>query len=146
MIALNIDASFSINDEAFIKLTDYKYKGNYRELESILGVAVKLARLNKRDEILPEDLEKILKKDANKTKETTENYRNVMLKDIISVANEKKVDIVKNKLDEIHKAGKKLKSALSSEGIKGNQYNNERAKLEKIVGKEFLKEIRRKYQ
>ncbi len=144
LIALNIDTSFSINDEALKKLTDYRYKGNYRELESILGVAVKLARLNKRDEILPEDLEKILKKDAVKAA-TEKTFRNVMLKDIIDYADKKKEAIVKNKLDEIYKTGKTLKTALSSEGMNGSHYDNLRAKFERIVGKKFLKKIRSKY-
>ena len=142
---LGISEEFSASNEAVKRLTDSTFNGNYRELESILGVAVKLARLNKRNEILPEDLKSILKKDAVKTEETAteKSFSTVMLKDIISLANEKKVDIVKFKLNEIYAAGKDLKNSLSSEGIKGKHYYNVRAKLERIVGKKFMREVQK---
>ena len=127
----------SVNFQCFGILKDYKYEGNYRELRNILRAAVRRAKENERNEIIPEDL--YLLRDGLSQKEhsveSTVTYDNVKLKDIISYANQKRANIIEAKIQEVMNNGKDIKSVLKEEGLSESQYQMFTRNIKSITGK-----------
>ncbi len=144
----------SLSDDAFIKLV--KYEGydekNFRELENILEYSIIAAHNRERKEILVEDLpSEVRSPQTREVKKTSEmniyDVKNIPLRKIIDHSNEIRASIVRKKIEEIYRNGKEIKTVLSSEGIKTDSgYTGIRNKLERILEKDSLKEIRKQFK
>lgn len=143
-----------LSDEAFEKLVKYEgYEGkNFRELESILIDAIQNAYSRDGREISVEDLSlQVRSPQTREVKKTSEmniyDVKNIPLRKIIDYANEARTSIVRKKIEEIYRNGKEIKTVLSSEGIKtDSEYTGLRNKLERILGKDSLKEIKKQFR
>tara|TARA_B100000315_G_scaffold249937_1_gene281925 strand:+ start:1163 stop:2494 length:1332 start_codon:yes stop_codon:yes gene_type:complete len=146
--SMNLNEYFSINNNAINEFKRYTFEGHYRELENIFRIAVISAKFNKRNEILPEDLDFPTKKDYSELpahEKTT--YKNIKLKDILTHGEERKSEIVKAKIEEVYKDGKNIKNVLKSEGIKTeSEYQTINNKFKDLLGKDTLKQLRKKYK
>jgi len=127
---------------------------NFRELENVLKTAILNAHIARRKVIELNDLPKEVRNPSAKTTVTAtkeENKANffdelmhVLLKDIIKHADEIKKSIVQEKILSIVRRGGNIKSTLKSEGAikKESDYTGFYKKLERILGKAFIKDIR----
>ena len=127
---------------------------NFRELENVLKTAILNAHIARRKVIELNDLPKEVRNPSAKTTVTAtkeENKANffdelmhVLLKDIIKHADEIKKSIVQEKILSIVRRGGNIKSTLKSEGAikKESDYPGFYKKLERILGKAFIKDIR----
>lgn len=147
---LTLKSPLRLSPEAEVAIVTHDgYEGkNFRELENILKSALLNAHIAQRKEILWKDLpEKVRNKLSSETGETQEitldETINVLLKDIIDYADEKKKSIVGNKISSIRKSGRTIKGTLKLEGAlkKESDYTGFYKKIERILGKAFIRDI-----
>ncbi len=124
-----------LNKTATRKLLEYRYEGNYRELENILRYGIRRARIEKRKKILPKNLEEIM----NRSKifygtEKKVPSESVDLKDLLGHANKERASIIEAKIKELKCEGKILKSECKARGL---NYQNFRKRVVKIMGKKI---------
>ncbi len=141
---LLVDSDIKINDAAVSLIKNHDFEGNYRELESILKKGVKSMLINDRNEIIPTDIIdtlKGLKKNyppalsVPMRNQYEYDLKSVKLKEIIDYADSIKKSIIVNKILEVKRSGKDIKSVLSEEGIPDTKYNNFYKKVKNITGK-----------
>lgn len=116
----NNTGSFSLSKKAEELLKRHRYLGNFRELEIILLSAIRSASLANRNKILPEDLG-ILEQSPPISEI---DLKDVKLKDIIAYAENKKNEIVKDKVNEVFISGKNIKQVLIEEGLPAKDYQS----------------------
>lgn len=135
--SMGVEKSIKIKNEIVKLLCDYDYKGNYRELYSILRKGLREALMDNRDEILPGDVISILDIDKNNFVQNAEyDLDSIKLKDVFSYAEDIKKTIVEKKISRVLKSGKNIKTALSEEGLNQEKdYQNFRKKVVNITGK-----------
>jgi transcriptional regulator with PAS, ATPase and Fis domain len=132
--------SITISESAYDKLRMHEYRGNYRELESILTAAIIKAKLQERDNILPEDLEETMFKSKKYSEgemplksEDESDLRHIKLKDLFSHADKIRASIIETKIkSEMQRTGLKLKPLCEREGI---EYYSFRKKALNIIQK-----------
>jgi DNA-binding NtrC family response regulator len=138
MRKIKVEETITISHEANSILVNHgKYKGNYRELESILTDAIISATNDGRTEIQEKDL--MILNEINALLEPIEakemeqqtlpldilkEAEDCKLKDIIPYADKLKKLIVKHKLNSINRSGGNIKSQLRSEGVPSKEYQN----------------------
>lgn len=137
---LRTDAgSIMIDESCLDMMVNYRYEGNYRELENILKMAIRSAMRNKRTLIEKDDFQNVLLPEASpQTKSPDDSpraYSDINLKDLIPYANQKRADIVRNKILALLKSNSDLKSAFIKEGLPEKEYQNFWKKVTKIMGK-----------
>jgi transcriptional regulator with PAS, ATPase and Fis domain len=138
MMGLEEECPNPFNDSTVSLLSKHHYKGNFRELCSILVSGIRSAMMDKRAEILPIDISDILL--ANKEenfKRDESKLDSIMLKDIYDYAENEKKAILEKKVSAILKSGKDIKTALSEEGLNKKDYQNFRKKFKTMTGKGF---------
>jgi transcriptional regulator with AAA-type ATPase domain len=144
---MNLKEEMFVNEDAFAMLVNHEYPGNFRELENILRGAALSAIVDKRNEILPGDLQVFMEKNSiyqNKVqalgKEFRDSLGDIKLSDIIDYADRAAAEIVEKKVRTTLSRGKDLKSVLRDEGLPEKKYQNFLKKVNRIT-KKSLKEL-----
>ncbi len=102
---------FTSEDTADI-LLKHPFEGNYRELVTVLKFAVLRAYSDRRDTILPEDLDFIKPSSAP----VADNLESVPLKDIFDYADRKAASMIEEKVKQVLRSGNDIKNKLKEEG------------------------------
>jgi transcriptional regulator with AAA-type ATPase domain len=137
-----VGVKMSISEKGYERLLNYKYEGNYRELENILWAAASSAWGEHRKIVLPEDLTVLdnqFETLADDTHQTAPKLKmscgDIMLKDIIEYTEKISAAMIEEKVISILKSGRSLKSAYLSEGNSKKEYQNFWKKITRITGK-----------
>ncbi len=140
--SMGVEKGIRINKQAVSLLCNYDYKGNFRELCTILEAGLTEALMDNRNEILPEDVTDILNTDKNNFVQNAEHeLDSIKLKDVFDYAEDIKKTIIEKKISRVLNSGKNIKTALSEEGLNQEKdYQNFRKKVVNITGKN-LKEL-----
>jgi DNA-binding NtrC family response regulator len=133
-----------ISEEALTALIKYRWPGNYRELRNILKRAYIMAE-QKRIEFKHLPPEILQFNDTGHPE--IRNLTNIKVIDLFDYADRERREIFRRKIEQVYESGKDLKGVLGEEGIQGGgKYSNIRNKIERILGKEELKKIRKRYR
>ncbi len=139
---MNLTKDITLSTLAKNLLLKHDYKGNFRELESILRSGIKVAQAEGRTKIVPRDFKRVLDFNRKFFKGTNLNSseistEEVKLKDIIDHAEKIKASIIESKIRDVTKNGRSLKSVLFEEGLSEGEYLNFRKKVVNITGKKI---------
>lgn len=132
-----------ISDEALQLLVDYDFKGNYRELESILRQAYLLSE-NGRIEVtdLPSEVTEHKEAESSRYRQESIDIERKPLKDIAHYANEVKINIVRQKVESVYHSGRTITSMLKAEGLSDKKnYHRIRKNIVDIIGQAELSRI-----
>ena len=133
---INVRDSMEISKDTLNLLVNHEYKGNYRELESILMAAVISAKNNDRTEIQSEDICLIANKSmAVKEEPSRTDIQDIKFRDIFVHADKVRASIVEEKICELLGDGIDFKAALKKEGIPQKEYIKYIRKVNKYTGK-----------
>jgi transcriptional regulator with PAS, ATPase and Fis domain len=132
-----------LSNEALYNLINYQgyTEKNFRELENILEYALIQTQLAGRKEILIRDLPESVR-DSQSTQLKQVDIRSLPLKDIFIHADNIKRSAIREKIRDIYGKGKDIKSVLRDERVEG-EYDGFMKKLQRTLGKGFLKELKR---